>query len=183
MIPIMSHTFLQLLQTLPGRTQNLNAGALLFQRGDPVRRVYLVTQGQMHLLRRQLDGTTSILQRAGPGALLAEASLLSAHYHCAAEAVADTHLTHWSQSEVNTLITRDKFSALAFAKHLANEVREARLKAEITSHRRVADRLDAWLTWHEDGLPEKGEWHHLARELNVSPEALYREIGRRGPHS
>jgi hypothetical protein len=42
----------------------------------------------------------------------------------------------------------------------------------------VAARLDAWIEWNGE-LPPKGEWISLAAELAVSPEALYREIGRR----
>lgn len=183
MMAIMLPTFPELLQNTQGKDMRLNAGALLFQRADPVRHVYLIRQGEVHLLRRQEDGTTSILQRAGPGTLLAEASLLSDSYHCAAEAVTESRLTYWPHAKIRALIYDDKSTALAFARHLANEVRAARLKAEITAHRRVCDRLDAWLTWHESGLPGKGEWHHLARELNVSPEALYREIARRNRHA
>jgi hypothetical protein len=40
-------------------------------------------------------------------------------------------------------------------------------------------RLEAWLAWNDGVLPTKGAWKHLAEELGVSPEALYREITRR----
>jgi hypothetical protein len=40
-------------------------------------------------------------------------------------------------------------------------------------------RLDAWLEFNGSSLPQKGNWHTLARELAVSPEALYRELARR----
>ncbi|SFI57623.1 hypothetical protein SAMN05216525_110176 [Bradyrhizobium sp. Gha] len=46
------------------------------------------------------------------------------------------------------------------------------------SMKTVAARLDAWIEWNGK-LPPKGEWVSLAAELAVSPEALYREIGRR----
>jgi len=179
MITIMSATFLDLLRQHPGKDFHLSAGALLFQRDDFVRSIYAVRTGRVHLLRRQEDGTISILQRAGQGDLVAEASLLSQTYHCAAEVVEESQITAWPQAEIRALINRDKEAALAYATHLASEVRTARLRAEIISLKRVRDRLDAWLAWHDQGLPDKGGWHHLARELNVTAEALYREFSRR----
>ncbi len=179
MIAIMQQRLFDLLSTLPQESRRLGAGTLLFQQGDRVRRAFAVRSGLVHLLRRQADGAEFLLQRAGPGALIAEASVLSAHYHCTAEAVEDSQLTSWALADIRALLQRDGAAALAFAAHLADEVRVARLRAEIASLKRVADRLDAWLAWHEDGLPARGQWHHVAREISVSPEALYREIARR----
>lgn len=179
MIPIMSPNFLSFLHDLPSTALLLAAGTLLFQRGDPVTQMFAVKTGHVHLLRRQQDGAVFILQRAGPDALIAEASLMSARYHCAAETIAPTLLTKWSRDHVRDLIDRDQNAAMAYTQHLANEVRTARLRAEITSLRKVCDRLDAWLIWNGGDLPDKGSRHHLAQELNVSPEALYRELSRR----
>ena len=179
MIAIMQPRLFNLLSALPCDSLQLRAGALLFQQGDRVRRAFAVRSGLVHLLRRQQDGAEFLLQRAGQGALIAEASLLSARYHCAAEAVVDSQLTSWALSDIRALLERDGAAALAYAAHLASEVRIARLRAEIASLKRVTDRLDAWLAWHEEGLPDKGQWHHVAREISVSPEALYREIARR----
>jgi hypothetical protein len=43
----------------------------------------------------------------------------------------------------------------------------------------VAERLDAWLALHDDGLPPKGQRLRVASEIGVTPEALYRELARR----
>jgi hypothetical protein len=43
----------------------------------------------------------------------------------------------------------------------------------------VAERLDAWIAWNDGNSPEKGEWKLVANQIGVSPEALYREIGKR----
>ena len=85
MMAIMSRRFLSLLAEIPATTRSWPAGALMFQRDDPVRQVHLVISGRVHLLRRQKDGAAFLLQRAGPGDLVAEASLLSDSYHCDAE--------------------------------------------------------------------------------------------------
>ncbi len=52
------------------------------------------------------------------------------------------------------------------------------MRSEIVALKTVAQRLDAWLTWH-DAIPPKGECRALAFEIAVSPEALYRELGKR----
>ncbi|HHS94799.1 MAG TPA: Crp/Fnr family transcriptional regulator [Rhodobacterales bacterium] len=179
MIAIMSTRFLDHLADLPATTRALQKGAQLFDCGDPVTHLHAVRRGEVHLLRRQPDGTAFVLQRAGPGAILAEASVMSETFHCAAEAACDSSVTLWPLAAVRARIAEDAATTEAFARHLAGEVRQARLRAEIASHRRVADRLDAWLAWHEGAMPHKGAWHRLAGELGVSPEALYRELARR----
>ena len=61
---------------------------------------------------------------------------------------------------------------------LARSVQAARLRSEIRSLPRVADRLDAWLG-EGNALPERGHWQDVAAELGITREALYRELSRR----
>ena len=61
---------------------------------------------------------------------------------------------------------------------LARSVQAARVRAEIRSLPRVAERLDAWLA-EGNALPGKGQRQELAAELGVTREALYRELSRR----
>jgi len=61
---------------------------------------------------------------------------------------------------------------------LARSVQAARLRAEIRSLPKVADRLAAWLG-EGNALPDKGHWQEVAAELGVTREALYRELARR----
>jgi hypothetical protein len=42
----------------------------------------------------------------------------------------------------------------------------------------VAERLAAWITLN-GRLPPKGRRREVASEIGVTPEALYRELGRR----
>lgn len=130
-------------------------------------------------MRYQVDGATIILQRAGPGAILAEASLFSERYHCDAISAALTRTFAVSKKKVLALLKQGQDFAEAFAEHLAREIQGARLRSEILSLKTVAQRLDTWLTWHEGHLPAKGEWKTVAIEIGASPEALYRELARR----
>ncbi|HXG99587.1 MAG TPA: hypothetical protein VNI79_04125 [Sphingomicrobium sp.] len=39
----------------------------------------------------------------------------------------------------------------------------------------------AWVAWNDAGLPERGQWARIAKEIGVSHEALYRELAKRRP--
>lgn len=179
MIAIMSEGLARLLDELPHARRRLSPGALLFERGDVVASFYRVESGEIRLVRRQNDGAEFILQRAAAGSLVAEASLFSDCYHCAGVAVGETEVTVWKRRQVQALLETNTEAALAYAQYMARETRQARMRAEIVSLRRVSDRLDAWLAWHEGQMPARGEWVHVAREISVAPEALYRELARR----
>ncbi len=62
---------------------------------------------------------------------------------------------------------------------MSRQLQQARLQSEILSLNRVGERLDLWLDWHGSGLPPRGEWTTLARQLGVTREALYREMAKR----
>src|SRR5271165_6671586 len=74
------------LNDVPSRTVVLGSGRYLFHLGDPVRAIYLVKVGWVHLIRHQNDGSVLILQKSGPGFIVAEASADSRTYHCDAAA-------------------------------------------------------------------------------------------------
>lgn len=184
MIAIMSEPIAALFDGQPRRS--LAAGAALFREGDPVREMALVCAGRVDLLRHTGAGMRLVLQLAGPGAVVAEASAYSAAYHC--DAVAEVAST---VAVMPVVLFREAVAApptaAVWAAHLARAVQAARLRAEIRTLRTVAERLDAWA---EAGgtIPGRGAWQGLAAELGVSREALYRELARRrdrmaGPRS
>ncbi|MCF6272954.1 MAG: hypothetical protein L3J37_07145 [Rhodobacteraceae bacterium] len=69
--------------------------------------------------------------------------------------------------------------AVAESVLLAYALRKSRKRAEILALKTVKPRLEAWLTWNHGLLPAKGAWHHVADEVGISKEALYRELSRR----
>ncbi|WP_269585426.1 Crp/Fnr family transcriptional regulator [Roseibium sp. Sym1] len=174
----MSDDFSSLFETPHGQSRLLDAGNYLFHQGAPVRTLFLVTRGEVQLIRHQEGGAALVLQRAGPGDILAEASVYARAYHCDAIAHVEAGLRGISRGFFLERIRENPDLAAAWAARLAREIQTTRLRSEILSLRTVADRLDAWLAWHGT-LPAKGEWNQVARQIAVSPEALYREIGRR----
>lgn len=164
---------------MPSTDVSFDPGQFVFARGDTVRRMFQVMHGEVHLMRHQRDGTAIIVQRAGTGCILAEASLLVGRYHCDAVAAQPARVRSRSRLALTARLAEDSGFAHAWIAHLAGEVQAARLRIEIVSMKTVSARLDAWLAWHDGELPAKGAWKSIAAEIGVSPEALYRELGRR----
>lgn len=179
MIDIMSETLINKVRRLKSRVRALDAGGFLFYANATVERLYWVERGEVHLVRHQAGGSSLILQRAGAGSLVAEASLFSERYHCDAVAAEATTVAGVDKRQLQAALARDTAFAGAWIHHLAREVQATRLRAEILSLRTVAERLDAWLAAHGGTLPPKGAWKACAAEIAVSPEALYRELAQR----
>ena len=179
MIVIMSDSLVDGLWKLTERKQELEAGDILFRAGDPVRSIFLVASGALRLIRALPHGFELTLQRAGPGAILAEASLFAERYHCDATAIDDAVLRIVPLRRIRTALRDDPPLAAALMRHLAQEVQRARAQAETLSLKTVAERLDAWTTLNDGSPPTKGRWRQVASEIGVTPEALYRELARR----
>lgn len=178
MIAIMSGNLVDLLKGFRGRKRTLAAGEYLFHLGEPVAALFVVLEGEVHLIRHQEDGGTIILQRASPDEILAEASLFSDRYHCDAMARTRIKVQSIPKRELLGRLRNEPDFAEAWAAHLAREIQIMRFRSEVLSLRTVASRLDAWLAWQGE-LPPKGEWKEIANQIGVSPEALYREIAKR----
>lgn len=180
MIAIMLKAFSHYLALLPSRLSEFMPNETVLKIEDPVTGLFVVESGLVHLLRFQEDGGRVVLQRAQRGAILAEASVFTTHYHCDAVCMLRTSLRRYSVNAVQKLLSQNAEAAQSYALHLADEVRVARRRAEILALKTVSERLSAWLIWHGGILPAKGQWHHIAEDIGVSREALYRELSRRG---
>jgi CRP-like cAMP-binding protein len=179
MIAIMSAELIDYFSRLPSRRRTLEPGQYLFHRGDPILRLHWLEVGTVHLQRFTADGGAVVMQRATSGAVIAEASIFAKHYHCDAISVGPAIVRHFDVREVRALVEREPAFTASLARYLAEEVMRMRSRSEIVSLRTVGARLDAWLALHDDRLPPSGKRVDLARELSVSPEALYRELARR----
>jgi CRP-like cAMP-binding protein len=140
--------------------------------------MFMVHEGQIHLCRHTVHGAEMVLQRTFPGMIVSEASAYSDSYHCDAIAATDSLVLALPKPAFISALAAEPTLAANWAATLARGVQAARLRSEIRSLPRVADRLDAWLG-EGNRLPEKGRWQELAAELGVTREALYRELARR----
>ncbi|RWM70931.1 MAG: Crp/Fnr family transcriptional regulator [Mesorhizobium sp.] len=178
MIAIMSELLFERFLELAEREQSLPAGSVLFRMDDPVLSLFLVTAGELRLVRALPDGFQLTLQRAGSASILAEASLFADRYHCDALAAEASMVRAVPITRAMAVLESDRaFGALM--RHLAGEVHRTRTRAEILSLKSVAARVSAWMACNGGVLPPKGRWHHVASEIAVTPEAFYRELARR----
>lgn len=179
MIAIMSEKIISCLRGKAVAHKSFAKGEHLFHRDDPVRTLFLITEGCVNLVRYQADGNQAVLQRSTAGTVLAEASLFSERYHCDAVAAAATDVLLVPIPAVRRLLEHDFVIAGEWMAHLSRELQNARKRSEIAALRTVGARLDAWIAWSDDALPGRGDWRGLADELGVSSEALYRELSKR----
>ena len=176
MITIMHMAISMLFQH--ARDSGLAPGETLFVSGQEVTGIYMVRSGRVHLQRHTKHGAQMVLQNAGPGAVIAEASAYSDRYHCDAVAPTGTVVASLPKARFLTALADDPALAESWSAMLARSVQAARIRSEVRTLPKVADRLDAWLGEGNE-LPEKGRWQDLASELGVTREALYRELSRR----
>jgi len=172
----MRHPISSLFDTSPSRV--LPAKEYLFRTGASVAFLYQVASGTIALRRTTHVGNEITLQVAGPGSLLAEASLYSNEYHCDAVALETSVVTRVACSTAREVLHKSPDLADNWAAYLARTVQKARTNSEIRSLKTVAARLDAWILFGGK-LPQKGAYQDTASELSVTREALYRELARR----
>ena len=176
MIKIMQTSISLLFQD--ARDTGLAPGETLFAADEDVADIYMVRSGRVHLQRHTTHGAQMVLQNAGPGGVVAEASAYSSRYHCDAIAAEESVVAGMPKQRFLSALADDPALATSWSALLARSVQAARLRSEIRSLPRVADRFDAWLG-EGNALPEKGRWQEVAAELGVTREALYRELSRR----
>lgn len=177
MTPIMSGSILNRLFESATVERRYGAGARLFRAGDPVSSMFLVVSGEALLVRALPQGSVLTLQRARPGAVVAEASLFAERYHCDGTVAVDTVARILAVASMRETLLGRPDLLLDMTRHFAETIQRTRTQNEILTLRTVKERLDAWMVLNGGAMPRKGAWRGVATEIGVSPEALYRELG------
>ena len=184
MIRIMVEEVLGRLAGLRSEVRTYEPSALVFRRDSPVEWLHLIEQGSVNLLRYKADGSVVVLQRADEGYFLAEASLFSSVYHCDAVAMAASRVRRFPKAQVIEALRiritefRVGVGGISVARSAAGTGagRDPVAAAARRPARSVAG--DA-----RRGTSPRGSWAGLARDLGVSPEALYRHLAQRKARS
>jgi CRP-like cAMP-binding protein len=154
----------------------------VFRKGDAVRAVFAVLEGEVRLSRFARDGSETALQRARRGDFFAEAAIDAARYQCNAIASRESTLLAFPVDKVHTLLAADPAFAREWAGLLARQLHSARARLERVALRSASDRVLHYL--HTDGKGPRcevtlaGTLKDLARELALSHENLYRTLAR-----
>jgi len=162
-----------------GFDRRLKTGQSLFRSGNRTDGLYEILQGKVRLVRIDASGGEAILYSAGPGDVIAEASLFSPVYHCDAFASADSVVRLYPKSVLLAQFQRDPKAAQAFMAMLAREIMNLRTRLELSNIHSARDRVRHYLVINAgaDGrivLP--GTIKELAGHLGLSHEALYRTL-------
>jgi len=158
---------------------SLASGDHLFWTGDPITRMYFVRKGLLTMVRTLESGQEVAVQRAGPGELLAEASLFAERYHC--DAICETNVD-CAVFEKQAILSALSVPEVSFAvlKIYARTIRDLRGQIELRNIKRADDRVLAYLAllpadddgWREPGLA----WTDIGRTLGLTHEAIYRAL-------
>ncbi|HVZ51432.1 MAG TPA: Crp/Fnr family transcriptional regulator [Pseudolabrys sp.] len=160
--------------------RRLKAGAALFRLGDKSVGLCEVVSGRVRLSRVDRAGHEIVLHVAGPGDILAEASLFSPQYHCDAIAATDATVRIYSKPALLAAFAREPKTMQGFAAMLARQVMSLRTRIEQRNIRSARERLRHYLGVNAgaDGrtVDLRGTLKDLAGELGLTHEALYRTL-------
>jgi CRP-like cAMP-binding protein len=114
---------------LLGKARNISmqAGALLFNQGDAVTGVYILSKGRARLTLRSIDGKIYLEEIVGCGGLLGlPAAISGTPYSLTAEVLSDSELAFLSREELVSLMQSDVSLSLKLVELLSQEVRAMR---------------------------------------------------------
>jgi len=162
--------------------RRLPAGQTLFRCGDRTVGLYEVIRGKVRLVRVDRSGREAVLQIAGAGETLAEASLFASAYHCDAIATTDVAVRLYPKAVLLAELKRDPKVTQSFAVRLAQQVMELRARLERRNIRSARERILHYLGVNvgADGrtVAITGTLRELASDLGLTEEALYRTLAR-----
>lgn len=163
-----------------GVERTLKAGQSLFRAGDVPSVLFEVIKGKVRLVRTGASGRETVLYTAGPGQIVAEASLFAAAYHCDAIAATAATVRAYPKAALFKELARDPDAAAAFMAMLAREIMSVRTRLELSNIHSARDRVRHYLALNvaADGktvaLP--GTVKDLALDIGLTHEALYRTL-------
>ena len=154
----------------------------VFRKGDAVRAVYLVMDGEVHLSRFSKAGREIALHRAGRGDFFAEAALNADRYRCNAIASRDATLLAFPVGKLRRYLEDDPQFTREWAALLARQLHSARARLERLAIKSASERVLHYI--HTEGTGPRsvvklaGTVKDLAQELGMTHEALYRTLAR-----
>lgn len=149
----------------------------VFVSGSPIERMIYLVRGSVQVQILRPDGYQQIVERYGPGTFVAPHSMFGESYLFSAEATTLVDAIEYPIASFRPLLENSELRR-AWDTVLYNRVISNMRRLEVLGYSTVAERLDAWIRLYGE-VPGKGEYTSVANEINVSREALYREISRR----
>lgn len=160
--------------------RTLKQGEFLFRNGDPATHLYLVQAGCIRLVRYTGEGDVVVMHTAGVEDSLAETSLLSAVYHCDAEAVSHATVACFDKKAILAILHGSPEKSMACIALFSRQVRSLRALLEIRAIRSARERVLRYLQLladpHAMTVSVAGSVKVMAQDLAMAHETLYRTL-------
>ncbi len=166
-------------KALAVQTSSFKKGETLFNQGDTVKRIFLVNEGKVKLVRNTIDGTPVVLHVGLSGETIAEASLFSEEYHCSAQADVASTLQSISKPALLTHLHNNPLGMQQLLAVFSRQVRDLRAINEIKNIRSAKARILAYIRCNiSENRQMKLELSlkELAQHIGLAHETLYREL-------
>ena len=158
----------------------LDAGDVLFRRGDRANAIFEVDQGRLRLVRHTIDNRPVTLHTARAGELFAEAALFADRYHCDAVAASAARVRVHPKRALLAAFRGDPALGERFMATLAHQIHALRSQLEVRNIRSARERVLSHLVLAADAGSRRvrldGTLMDLAGEIGLSHEALYRTL-------
>ena len=165
-----------------GRQVVIQKDQWVFRKGEAVRGVFFVLDGEVRLSRFSKGGDEIALHRAGSGEFFAEAALGGSRYHCNAIASRDSTLLVFPVGPMRSLLAKDPDFAREWSLVLARQLHSARARLERIALKSAGERVVHYLQTEGSGsrfeVHLRGTVKDLAHELGLTHESLYRTLAR-----
>lgn len=167
------------------RVSECGRGKLLFLRGEPATRFFLILSGWVKLFRDTTDGDQTVIAIMKPGETLAEAAIfLGASYPVSAEVVDDARILEIPASTFLAVLREDSSLAIRMLGTLSQRIHHLVRHIEQLQARSTPQRLGEFLlnlTDAREGAVEirlPYDKSLVAARLGMKPESLSRALAK-----
>jgi CRP-like cAMP-binding protein len=156
--------------------RRLEAGEMLFRRGDKSVGIFEIEQGRLRMIRYTIEDHAAVLASAGRGELFAEASLFAETYHCDAVAAIASEVRIYPKEVLLAALRADAALAERFMALLARELMALRARLEARNIRSARQRILHHLAGSGGRMAVPGTLMEFAADLGLAHEVLYRTL-------
>lgn len=148
-------------------------GRIIFEEGEPVFGVYLLSQGKVKLAKRSADGRRQILKLLGPGEILGEEVLFHEQTYSAYARALERARTYFvTIDEFRGFLKTHPSVAIRLIEHLSQEIKGFQNKVLETSYGSSLERVSRFLLAIADRWGEEEEDGGLYIGLELSRSEL-----------
>lgn len=164
-------------------TQRVRAGDHMFHTGDRADAFYLLREGSIRLYRPNHEGNEKVFQIVQPGDMIAETAMFAdpCLYPLSAQAESPSVLYRFSRNHLLDLARQDSAFTMNLLATMSARIYQAvnridHLTVGNASQRLVMYLLDLCREQHSRRIHFPVSNHAVARQLNITPETLSRQL-------